>query len=285
MSAKRVVVRAAGFGSARTSSLGERESSGVRFTDIRKGGNKLQNKIKQFQEKLESSQKIVFFGGAGVSTASGIPDFRSATGLFMQDTGRNYSAEDIISHSFFNRFPEEFFSFYFEKLIFPDVKPNLAHNYLVELEKMGKEVTVVTQNIDGLHQLAGSQKVLELHGTVLENYCLDCYREYSVNELVRDEKGIPRCPQDGGVVRPNIVLYEEGLNQDTIEQAISALEAADMLIVAGTSLVVYPAAGLVNYFRGEHFVVINQTPLQIHQANALVFENTLNEVFTPMSGQ
>lgn len=242
----------------------------------------MDNKIQQFQEKLEQSNKIVFFGGAGVSTASGIPDFRSATGLFMQTTGKNFSAEEIISRSFFERYPEEFFEFYFDKLIYPEAKPNLAHKFLVDLEKRGKDVTIVTQNIDGLHQVAGSRNVLELHGTVLDNYCLQCNKAYSLEELTRDKQGVPRCKEDHGIVRPDIVLYEEGLNQQTIQDTISAIEEADMLMVAGTSLIVYPAAGLINYFKGEHFVVINKTPIHTYLPNALVFEDTLNEVFSRM---
>lgn len=242
----------------------------------------MEDKLQAFQRQLAASKKVVFFGGAGVSTASGIPDFRSATGLFMQATGKNFTAEEIISRSFFERYPEEFFEFYFDKLIYPEAKPNLAHEFLVELEKAGKDVTVVTQNIDGLHQKAGSQRVLELHGTVLDNYCLLCDRHYSLEELTRDEKGIPRCKEDHGIVRPDIVLYEEGLNQQTIEAAITAIEEADMLIVAGTSLIVYPAAGLINYFKGKHFVVINKTPIHTYLPNALVFESTLNEVFGRM---
>lgn len=242
----------------------------------------MEDKLQAFQRQLAASNKVVFFGGAGVSTASGIPDFRSATGLFMQATGKNFTAEEIISRSFFERYPEEFFEFYFDKLIYPEAKPNLAHEFLVELEKAGKDVTVVTQNIDGLHQKAGSQRVLELHGTVLDNYCLLCDRHYSLEELTRDEKGIPRCKEDHGIVRPDIVLYEEGLNQQTIEAAITAIEEADMLIVAGTSLIVYPAAGLINYFKGKHFVVINKTPIHTYLPNALVFESTLNEVFGRM---
>lgn len=242
----------------------------------------MENKIRQFQSELNASDKIVFFGGAGVSTASGIPDFRSASGLFMQSTGKTYNAEEIISRSFFERNPQEFYDFYFDKLIYPDAKPNLAHLFLADLEKTGKDVTIITQNIDGLHQEAGSQNVLELHGSVLENYCLTCGRSYSLKQLVRDQKGIPRCPEDQGIVRPDIVLYEEGLNQTTIEATISAIEAADMLIVAGTSLVVYPAAGLINYFKGNYRVVINKTPIQTNLTNALIFEAALNDVFSQM---
>lgn len=242
----------------------------------------MEKKIKQFRNELNESDKIVFFGGAGVSTASGIPDFRSASGLFMQSTGKTYSAEEIISRSFFERNPEEFFDFYFDKLIYPDAKPNLAHSFLADLEKRGKDITIITQNIDGLHQQAGSQNVLELHGSVLKNYCLTCRKSYPLNELVRDKNGVPRCQEDSGIVRPEIVLYEEGLNQATIEATISAIEEADMLIVAGTSLIVYPAAGLINYFKGKYLVVINKTPIQTNLANALIFEAALNDVFSQM---
>lgn len=235
--------------------------------------------IDLLQEQLDQSLNIVFFGGAGVSTESGIPDFRSAEGIFVQETGSAYSPEEIISHDFFKGHPKVFFDFYFDKLIYPDAKPNSVHRFLADLEAAGKQVTIVTQNIDGLHQDAGSSEVYELHGTVRENYCLECNRKYSLEELERDADGIPRCSFDNGIVRPNIVLYQEGLDQNTIEASIKAIESCDMLIIGGTSLVVYPAAGLVHYFNGEHLVVINKTIIQARQAGALTFEDSLSAVF------
>ncbi|WP_414055122.1 NAD-dependent protein deacylase [Macrococcus equi] len=235
--------------------------------------------IQQFEDALKISTKIVFFGGAGVSTESGIPDFRSASGIFMQETNSDYSPEQIISHSFFKRYPKQYFDFHFEKLVYPDALPNLAHTYLKTLEDSGKEVTIITQNIDGLHQAAGSTNVLELHGTVKNNYCLECNENYTLDELKLDHDGIPRCPKDGGIVRPDIVMYEEALDSNTIEQAIQAIKQADMLIVAGTSLSVYPAAGFVDLFQGENLVVINKTPLRTVRYDALIFEDSISNVF------
>lgn len=240
----------------------------------------MSEQIEALTDALKQSQRIVFFGGAGVSTESGIPDFRSADGIFMQETGNQYRPEQIISHSFFKRFPAVYFDFHFDKLVYPSAQPNLAHTFLVELEKMGKDVSVVTQNIDGLHQLAGSSKVYELHGSVYDNYCLTCGRHYLVDQLQRDEAGIPRCPEDGGIVRPNIVMYEEPLDQQTIMQAIDAIRSADLLIVAGTSLVVYPAASFINYFQGDQMVIINKSPLQVTYPGALVFEDSISHVFS-----
>lgn len=239
----------------------------------------MQDKIQSFQEMLSQSHKIVFFGGAGVSTESGIPDFRSANGIFMEETGHAFTPEQVISHSFFLKYPKIYFDFHFEKLVYPQAKPNLAHQFLVDLENKGYDVSVVTQNIDGLHQMAGSKKVYELHGTVYNNYCLDCGRTYSVDTLQKDSEGIPRCPEDGGIVRPDIVMYEEGLDQTTIMGAIQAIKEADMLIVAGTSLIVYPAASFVDYFNGKHMVVINKTPIRVSRPDALVFEDSISHVF------
>lgn len=236
-------------------------------------------RIQQFKQALNDSKKIVFFGGAGVSTESGIPDFRSANGIFMQETNSEFSPEQIISHSFFKRYPKHYFDFHFDKLVYPDAQPNLAHTFLRTLEDSGKDVTVVTQNIDGLHQLAGSSNVLELHGTVINNYCLECNENYSLKDLILDEQGIPRCPNDGGIVRPDIVMYEEALDANTIESAIQAIRSADMLIVAGTSLSVYPAAGFVDLFQGKYLVVINKTPLRKVREDAIVFEDSINNVF------
>lgn len=234
--------------------------------------------IERFKQQLADSQKIVFFGGAGVSTESGIPDFRSSEGLYVRETGYQVSPEELISHTFYKRYTEAFFNYYFENLVFEAAEPNDAHLFLKELEDQGKQVSVVTQNIDGLHQKAGSSVVHELHGTTLNNYCETCQKNYTTSELELDDKGIPRCSLDGGIVRPDIVLYEEGLNQNTMEQAIKDITEADMLIIAGTSLIVYPAAGLIHYFGGDHLVAINKTPLSVPN-NTLVFEDTISNIF------
>ncbi|WP_414049887.1 NAD-dependent protein deacylase [Macrococcus animalis] len=238
--------------------------------------------IQQFEQALNASKKIVFFGGAGVSTESGIPDFRSANGIFMQETNSEFTPEQIISHSFFKRYPQQYFEFHFDKLVYPNAQPNLAHTFLKTLEDQGKEITIVTQNIDGLHQAAGSTNVLELHGTVINNYCLYCNENYTLDELEQDQEGIPRCPKDGGIVRPDIVMYEEPLDSSTIENAIKAISNADMLIVAGTSLSVYPAAGFVDLFNGQHLVVINKTPLRAVRHDAIVFEDSISNIFKIM---
>lgn len=234
--------------------------------------------IDLLREQLEESRKIVFFGGAGVSTESGIPDFRSSDGLFVQESGRNVSPEEMISHTFYKRYPKSFFDYYFNNLVFEDAEPNAAHLFLKELEDKGKDVSVVTQNIDGLHQKAGSSVVHELHGTTLNNYCETCGTNYETSDLDLDTDGIPRCPKDEGIVRPDIVLYEEGLDQHTVQSAVEDIQTADLLIIAGTSLVVYPAAGLIDYFNGDHLVAINKTPLQV-PARTLVFEDAISKVF------
>ena len=238
----------------------------------------MNEKIEQLKEQLTDSQKIVFFGGAGVSTASGIPDFRSSKGLYFQDTKTQVSAEEMISHTFYKRHPKEFFKYYFENLVYEDAEPNEAHDFLKELEDQGKDVHIVTQNIDGLHQKAGSTKVHELHGSVLRNYCTKCNTSYSIEELELDDDGIPRCPADDEIVRPDIVLYEEGLDQNVIQQAIDAIQTADMLMIAGTSLVVYPAAGLINYFNGDYLVAINKSSIRVPD-NTLLFEDSIANVF------
>ncbi|MBG9981822.1 NAD-dependent protein deacylase [Aerococcaceae bacterium DSM 111020] len=236
-------------------------------------------KIEQLQQALNESQRIVFFSGAGMSTQSGIPDFRSSDGVFMQDTGTQYSAEEVISHSFFQAHPEVYFKFHFDNLVYPDAKPNEGHEFIADLEDTDKQVAVVTQNIDGLHQKAGSSEVYELHGTVNDNYCLECGTHYTNDQLELDDKGIPRCPKDGGIVRPDIVMYEEQLDPTTIQGAVEAISRADMLVILGTSLIVYPAASFVRYFKGDHLAVINKTPIQLQGENVLVFEDTINNVF------
>ena len=239
------------------------------------------NKIEQLQEQLADSQKIVFFGGAGVSTESGIPDFRSSEGLYMQDSGMQVSSEEIISHTFYKRYPKEFFAYYFKNLVFEDAEPNEAHAFLKDLEDQGKDISIVTQNIDGLHQKAGSTTVHELHGSTLRNYCTNCGNKYEISELELDEDGIPKCPNDGAIVRPDIVLYEEGLDQGVIQAAVKDISEADMLMIAGTSLVVYPAAGLINYFNGDYLVAINKSPIRIPE-NTLMFEDSISNVFSKL---
>lgn len=209
----------------------------------------------RLQEIIDDSSNIVFFGGAGVSTESGIPDFRSADGLYRQSY--KYSPEQIVSHTFFVYHTEEFYDFYKEKMMFLDAEPNAAHRKLAELETAGKLSAVITQNIDGLHQAAGSRHVLELHGSIHRNYCQKCGKFYDA-AYVKGSEGVPRC-ECGGLIKPDVVLYEEGLDSGIINESIRAISEADTLIIGGTSLVVYPAAGFIDYFRGKHLVVINKS--------------------------
>lgn len=227
---------------------------------------------------IQESNRIVFFGGAGVSTESGIPDFRSTDGLYNQKF--DYPPETIISHSFYLRDPEYFFRFYREKMLPLGFEPNVTHRKLAQLENDGKLMAVITQNIDGLHQKAGSRNVLELHGSVLRNYCTRCRRFFGA-EFIKDGADVPRC-ECGGIVKPDVVLYEEALNETILEESIYAIENADLLIVAGTSLTVYPAAGLVNYYRGDRLALINRdvTPYD-HRAN-LIIRKPLGEVFSEL---
>lgn len=218
----------------------------------------MDEKITKLSEILRNSSNIVFFGGAGVSTASGIPDFRSSNGLWNQKLNRNFSPEELVSHTMYMKYPEEFFEFYKDKLVYPDVEPNDAHRALAKLEEMGKLKAIVTQNIDGLHQKAGSKVVYELHGSVLRNYCEDC-REFYDQDFILKAPGVPKCTKCGGRVKPDVVLYEEGLDNNIITGAVNAIAKADTLIIGGTSLVVYPAAGLIRYFEGKNLVVINKS--------------------------
>ncbi len=214
-----------------------------------------EKETEQLQKIIDDSERIVFFGGAGVSTESGIPDFRSADGIYHQHY--RYSPEEVVSHTFFMRHTEAFYEFYKDKMMILDAEPNAAHRKLAELEQAGKLTAVVTQNIDGLHQAAGSRRVYELHGSIHRNYCMDCGRSYSA-KYVKGAAGIPRC-ECGGIIKPDVVLYEEGLDSNTISGAVRAISEADTLIIGGTSLVVYPAAGFIDYFRGKHLVVINKS--------------------------
>lgn len=232
------------------------------------------NEIQQLQERIDQSSRIVFFGGAGVSTESGIPDFRSADGLYHKQA--QYSPEQIVSHSFFLQHPESFYEFYKNNMMYLDARPNKAHQKLAELEAAGKLTAVVTQNIDGLHQAAGSKNVLELHGSILRNYCMKCGKTYSA-QFVKESEGVPRCTC-GGMIRPDVVLYEESLNDQVIRQSIQAIARADLLIIGGTSLVVYPAAGFVDYFRGDHLVLINKSATTKDSGADLIIRQPIGEV-------
>ena len=233
----------------------------------------MENQWEVLRAWVAESDNIVFFGGAGVSTESGIPDFRGTGGLYHQQYA--YPPETILSHTFFERNPEEFFRFYRDKMLFLDAQPNAAHRKLAEWEEQGKLQAVITQNIDGLHQKAGSRRVLELHGSVLRNHCMRCGAAYDVEAIVNSE-GVPRCAC-GGVIKPDVVLYEEGLDEEVLMAAVSAIRHAEVLIIGGTSLTVYPAAGLVRYYRGSKLVVINKTRLPMTGAD-LVIEGAIGQV-------
>ncbi len=235
----------------------------------------MSSKLDTLKTWVDEARKIVFFGGAGVSTESGIPDFRSVDGLYNQKF--KYPPETIISHSFFERKPEEFFEFYKEKMLPLGFEPNVTHKVLARWESEGKLLAVVTQNIDGLHQKAGSRNVLELHGSVLRNYCVRCHKSYSA-EFVKNSKGVPLC-DCGGIVKPDVVLYEESLDQDVMYRAARAISEADLLIVAGTSLTVWPAAGMIRYYRGKRLVLINRDETPFDGEADLVLHEKLGDVF------
>lgn len=241
----------------------------------------MQKELQQLKEWIEESDNLVFFGGAGVSTESGIPDFRSEDGLYHQQY--QYPPETIISHSFYQRDPEEFYRFYKDRMIFRDAKPNAAHLALAKLEQQGKLKAVITQNIDGLHQAAGSREVLELHGSIYRNYCTRCGRFYGL-EAVMYADGVPRC-ECGGIVKPDVVLYEEGLDMETMNKSVSYIREADVLIVGGTSLVVYPAAGLIDYYRGRRLVLINQSATAVDGRADLVINGKIGEVLSQVVGE
>lgn len=249
-------------------------------------------------------QGMVFFGGAGVSTESGIPDFRSAKGIFLQDLGKEaaqfaertghpqrakklanlkLTPEQVVSRSFFDEYPAEFYAFYCDKMIFADAQPNAAHRKLAQLEEQGILRAIVTQNIDGLHQAAGSKNVFELHGSVLRNYCMRCRTSYSLDEMLAaretSEDGIPRCLECGGIIKPDVVLYEEGLDMDVLEGAVDAITRASLLVIAGTSLVVNPAASLIHYFHGSHLAIVNLSPTSADRLADLVIAEPVGRVF------
>lgn len=238
------------------------------------------DKIQELKTIIEGSSNIVFFGGAGVSTESNIPDFRSETGLYKTKNNYSYPPEVMLSHTFFKNHPEDFFEFYRAKMIFKDAKPNPSHYALAELEKQGKIRAVITQNIDGLHQAAGSKNVLELHGSVHRNYCLSCRKHYDLDFILNSSSIIPRCEKCGGMVRPDVVLYEEGLDNEVINKTVKYIRNADVLIVGGTSLVVYPAASLIRYFNGSKLVLINKSTTPYDKDADLIISDSIGKVLS-----
>lgn len=239
----------------------------------------MNNKIDELKSIIRDSKNIVFFGGAGVSTASGIPDFRSSNGLFNEKLNITFTPEQLVSHSFYIKYPKEFFNFYKAKLIYPSAKPNGAHIALAKLEKVGKLKAIITQNIDGLHQMAGSKNVFELHGSVLRNYCVKCGAFYN-EKFILESTGIPTCTQCGGSVKPDVVLYEEGLDDAIIKGAVNAIANADTLIIGGTSLIVYPAASLINYFKGKNLILINKSSTPANNKANLVINDCIDNVLS-----
>ncbi len=236
------------------------------------------SKVNELEKIIRKSDNIVFFGGAGVSTESGIPDFRSESGIFKSLERYGDTPENLVSHTYYLNHTEEFFRYYKDNLIFNDAKPNPAHLKLAELEKAGKLKAVITQNIDGLHQKAGSKNVLELHGSIHRNYCQICNKKYDLDYILESE-GVPRCGC-GGIIKPDVVLYEEPLNNDVLSSAINYISQADTLIIGGTSLVVYPAAGLINYFKGSEMVLINKTSTQYDDMASLVINEAIGETLS-----
>ncbi|MBP5654646.1 MAG: NAD-dependent protein deacylase [Clostridiales bacterium] len=240
-------------------------------------GSVRDGKIQQLKELIAESENIVFLGGAGVSTESGIPDFRSGTGIYNQDSGVTYRPIDIIAHDFFIENPDVFFDFYKRKLIYPDAKPNKAHKALVRLEKQGKLKAIITQNIDNLHQEAGSKCVIELHGSVFRNYCMDCGKKFDI-EYIASQEGIPKCDKCGGIVRPDIVLYEENLEHENVDAAIKACKKCDLFIIAGTSLTVYPAATFAQFLKHDRIVIINKSSTYMDLKAMLCIHDSVGKV-------
>lgn len=236
------------------------------------------DKIDELKKIINDSSNIVFFGGAGVSTESNIPDFRSETGLYKTKNNYSYPPEVMLSHTFFKNHPEDFFEFYKAKMIFKDAKPNAAHYALAELEKKGKVKAVITQNIDGLHQAAGSKNVLELHGSIHRNYCLSCGKHFDLDYVINSSSSIAKCDECGGMIRPDVVLYEEGLDNEVINKTVQYIRQADVLIVGGTSLVVYPAAGLIRYFSGSKLVLINKSTTPYDKDADLIIDDSIGKV-------
>lgn len=240
----------------------------------------MDDNIKRLKELIDSHNNIVFFGGAGVSTESNIPDFRSASGLFNEKLNRNFTPEQLVSHTFFIRYPEDFFKFYKEKLIYEDAKPNNAHIALTKLEKMGKLNSIITQNIDGLHQMSGSRNVLELHGSIHRNYCTKCGKFYNLEEMLNLDGIIPYCDECGSIVKPDVVLYEEALDNHIINETINSLNEADLLIIGGTSLVVYPAASFIDYFNGDSIALINKSTTGYDSKASIVINDSIGKVLS-----
>lgn len=235
--------------------------------------------IENLSKIIKESKNIVFFGGAGISTESNIPDFRSSNGLFNEKLNVTFTPEQLVSHTFYMKYPEEFFKFYKSKLIYPEAKPNSGHLALAKLEEMGKLKAIVTQNIDGLHQMAGSKNVFELHGSIHRNYCVKCHEFYDV-KFILESNGVPICTKCDGAVKPDVVLYEEGLDDIIIRGAVDAISKADTLIIGGTSLVVYPAAGLIDYFRGNNLVLINKSSTSADSKANLVINDSIGKVLS-----
>ena len=242
----------------------------------------MEDKYLKLKSLINSSKSIIVFTGAGISVPSGIPDFRSASGIFSEKTKTGYTPEEVVSHSFFMRYPDEFYKFYKEKMCYENAKPNAAHIYFADLEKKGKNVSVVTQNIDGLHQAGGSSRVYELHGSIHRNYCMECGAFYTLDQILKKD-GVPYCDKCGGMIKPDVVLYEEGLDEMTIQYALSAIMTADLMIVIGTSLRVYPAAGFIRYFKGKALVLINKGRTGFDSECDLVFDEDVIEVIKKIS--
>ena len=233
--------------------------------------------IERLAEIIRDSRRIVFFGGAGMSTESGIPDFRSSEGLYSKTLHKHFSPEEVVYHSFFAQHTEEFYDFYRKHLLYPQARPNAGHEALAELERQGRLRAIVTQNIDGLHQQAGSKNIIELHGSVKRNYCMDCHGSYDM-EYIMNNKPVPRCHRCGGLVKPDVVLYEEPLDNSLLEHAVEEISQADTLIIGGTSLVVYPAAGLVKYFRTHKLMLINKSETKADEWADLVIHDSIGKV-------
>ena len=236
--------------------------------------------IEKLKELIDSHNNIVLFGGAGVSTESNIPDFRSASGLFNEKLNKNFTPEQLVSHTFFMRYPEDFFKFYKDKLIYKDAKPNKAHLSLVKLENMGKLNAIITQNIDGLHQMAGSQNVLELHGSVHRNHCTKCGKFFDLQQMLDLEGIVPYCDVCGSIVKPDVVLYEEPLDNKVVNHTVNALLNADLLIIGGTSLAVYPAASFIDYFNGDSIVLINKSSTGYDSKASLLINDSIGKVLS-----
>lgn len=237
----------------------------------------MSKELERLIDVIRKSRNIVFFGGAGVSTASNIPDFRSSKGLFNERLNSSYQPEELVSHTFYKNHPEEFFEYYKKRLIYPNAKPNNCHFALVKLEQMGKLKAIITQNVDGLHQKAGSKRVYELHGSVHRNYCTNCHALYDANFVI-ESVGIPRCIHCKGIIKPDVVLYEESLDEEVITNSVKAIADADTLIIGGTSLAVYPAAGLINYFKGSNMVLINKTITSADHIADIVFHECIDQI-------